>query len=79
MLDVLAAGGFLITTYQEEIDEYFENGKELVIAHTPEEMIELTAYYLEHEDERKTIAENGQKKVFEKFAYTKLLPKILEI
>ena len=79
VLDVLAAGGFLITTYQKEIDEYFENGKELVIAHTPEEMIELTSYYLEHEDERKAIAENGQKKVFEKFAYTKLLPKILEI
>ena len=79
VLDVLAAGGFLITTYQKEIDEYFENGKELVIAHTPEEMLELTAYYLEHEDERKAIAENGQKKVFEEFAYTKLLPKILEI
>ena len=50
-----------------------------MIAHTPEEMLELTAYYLEHEDERKAIAENGQKKVFEEFAYTKLLPKILEI
>jgi len=78
VVDVLAAGGFLITTYQKEIDEYFENGKELVIAHTPEEMLELTAYYLEHEDERKEIALNGQKKVFDKFAYTKLLPKILE-
>ena len=79
VLDVLAAGGFLITTYQKEIDEYFENGKDLAIAHTPEEMLELTAYYLEHEDERKAIAENGQKKVFEKFAYTKLLPKILKV
>ena len=79
VLDVLAAGGFLITTYQKEIDEYFENGKELVMARTPEEMIELTAYYLEHEDERKEIAQNGQKKVFDEFAYTKLLPKILKV
>ena len=79
VLDVLAAGGFLVTTYQKEIDEYFENGKELAIAHTPEEMVELTAYYLEHEDERKEIAKNGQKKVFEEFAYTKLLPKILKV
>ncbi len=78
VLDVLAAGGFLITTYQKEIEEYFENGKELVIAHTPEEMVKLTEYYLEHEDERKEIAKAGQKKVFEEFAYTKLLPKILE-
>ncbi|RKM54331.1 hypothetical protein D6853_13980 [Butyrivibrio sp. X503] len=78
VLDVLAAGGFLITTYQKEIEEYFENGKELVIAHTPDEMVELAGYYLEHEDERKEIAQSGQKKVFEEFAYTKLLPKILE-
>lgn len=77
VMDILAAGGFLITTYQKEIEEYFEDGKELVIARTPEEMLELTAYYLEHEDERKEIAAAGQKKVYEEFAYTKLLPKIL--
>ncbi len=77
VMDILAAGGFLITTYQKEIEEYFEDGKELVISRTPEEMLELTAYYLEHEDERKEIAAAGQKKVYEEFAYTKLLPKIL--
>ena len=79
VLDVLAAGGFLLTTYTKEIDEYFEDGKELVIARTPKEMIEKAAYYLEHEDERKEIAINGQKKVFEEFAYTKLLPRILSV
>ncbi|MBR4831893.1 MAG: glycosyltransferase [Butyrivibrio sp.] len=78
VIDILAAGGFLITTYQKEIDEYFEDGVDLVLARTPEEMVEKTAYYLEHEDERKEIAATGQKKVFENFAYTKLLPNILE-
>ena len=38
-----------------------------------------TAYYLEHKDERKEIALNGQKKVLENFAYTKLLPKVLTL
>ena len=42
------------------------------------EMIEKTAYYLEHEDERKEMAINGQKKVFEQFSYAKLLPRVLE-
>ena len=51
---------------------------DLVLARTPEEMVEKTAYYLEHEDERKEIAATGQKKVFENFAYTKILPNILE-
>ena len=79
VIDILAAGGFLITAYQKEIDEYFEDGVDLVIARTPEEMVEKTAYYLEHEDERKEIAAKGQQKVFENFAYTKLLPGILEV
>ncbi len=77
VMDILAAGGFLITTYQEEIAEYFTDGEDLVIAYTPEEMLKKVAYYLEKEEERKIIARNGQKKVFEKFSYTNLLPSIL--
>ncbi len=79
VLDILAAGGFLITNYQSEIAEYFVDGEDLVMAYTPEDMLEKTAYYLEHEDERKAIALNGQKKVLENFAYTKLLPQILQV
>ncbi|WP_029232842.1 glycosyltransferase family protein [Butyrivibrio sp. VCB2006] len=79
VVDILAAGGFLLTNYQEEIAEYFVDGQDLVIAYTPEDMIEKAAYYLEHEDERETIALNGQKKVLENFAYTKLLPRVLSL
>jgi spore maturation protein CgeB len=78
-MDVLGSGGFLITTYQDEIAEYFEEDKDLVIVRSPEEFIEKAAYYLEHDDERKEIARNGQEKVFEKFAYTKLLPEVLTL
>ncbi|WP_024866249.1 glycosyltransferase family protein [Butyrivibrio sp. FCS014] len=79
VMDVLAAGGFLVATTSPELEEYFQDGVDLAIAHTPEEMIAKTAYYLEHEDERKQIAINGQKKVLENFAYTKLLPDILTL
>ena len=79
VLDVLAAGGFLLTSYTPEIAEYFTDGTDLAIARTPEEMIEKAAYYLEHEDERKEIAINGQRKVFEEFSYRKLLPNLLRI
>nr|WP_297767148.1 glycosyltransferase [uncultured Butyrivibrio sp.] len=79
VVDILAAGGFLLTNYQEEIAEYFVDGQDLVIAYTPEDMIEKTAYYLEHDDERRAIAAAGQRKVLENFAYTKLLPEILRV
>ena len=78
VVDILAAGGFLITNYQEEIAEYFVDGQDLVIAYTPEEMVQKTAYYLEHEDERREIASRGRETVYREFAYTKLLPGILE-
>ena len=77
VLDILAAGGFLVTSYQPEIAEYFIDGEDLVIAYTPEEMVEKVGFYLENDDLRRQIALNGQKKVFENFAYTKLLPGIL--
>lgn len=79
VVDILGAGGFLITTYQQEIAEYFKDGEELVIAYTPEDMIRKTAYYLEHEKERKEIALRGQEKVLRDFSYMKLLPEILKL
>lgn len=78
-IDILAAGGFLITNYQAEIAEHFMDGEELVMAYTPEEMLEKTGYYLEHEDERKEIARRGQEKVLRDFSYEKLLKEVLTI
>lgn len=63
IFDILGAGGFLITNYQSELPEMFEIGKDLVIYESIEDLIDKTAYYLEHDDERKIIAENGYKKV----------------
>ena len=77
VLDVLAAGGFLITTTNPEIEENFEDGYDLAIARTPEEMLAKAEYYLEHDDERQQIAINGQKKVFDNYAYSRLLPQII--
>ncbi len=76
VMDVLAAGGFLLTSYTPEIAQQFTDGTDLAIARTPEEMIEKAGYYLEHEDERKEIARCGQQKVFERFGYGKLLPEV---
>ena len=79
VMDVLAAGGFLLTSYTPEIAEYFEDGQDLAIARTPEEMIAKADYYLKNEEERKEIALRGQKKVLENFAYTRLLPEVLSL
>ncbi|SES00500.1 Glycosyl transferases group 1 [Butyrivibrio fibrisolvens] len=79
VMDILAAGGFLITTYQEEIAEYFEDEKDLVIVNSPEEMLEKTDYYLKNDTDRIKIAISGQHKVFNNYSYSKIIPEIMKI
>lgn len=78
VFDVLAAGGFLLTNYQEELEELFVPGEELVFYHDEQELEELVEYYLTHEEERERIAKNGQKKVLEKYTYDKELPQVID-
>ena len=79
VMDVLACGGFLLTNYQPEIAEYFEDGKDLVIYQDLPDLYEKIAYYLEHDEEREEIAKSGQRKVRELFHYRNQIGKILEI
>ncbi len=73
VLDVLGCGGFLLTNYQQEIADYFENGKDLVMYESAEQLKELCSYYLTHEEERMKIAANGYQKVKNEFSYEKRL------
>lgn len=63
VFDVMAAGGFMLSNYQKELEELFVPGEEIVLYHNLEELEKLTEYYLTHEEERIRIAENGKKKV----------------
>ena len=67
--DILAAGGFCITNYQPELEMYFENGKDLVYFESRKDLADKVKYYLEHEDERRTIALNGYNKVKQQHTY----------
>ena len=77
-LDIMGAGGFLLTGYQAELDAYFVNGQDLVMADSPADMQQKISYYLVHEKEREEIARNGQKKTIENFDYRKMLHQIFE-
>ena len=77
ILDQSKAPSFIKQHFSKDKNRYLNCTLESFEKVTPEDMIEKTAYYLEHEEERQQIALNGQKKVMDKFAYTKLLPEIL--
>lgn len=65
-----SCGGFCLTNYQPEIAENFEDGVDLVMFSGMADLLAKTSYYLEHEEERKAIAEHGNCKVREHFGLT---------
>ena len=55
----------------------FVDGEDYVSYSDREDMLNKIKYYLEHEDERKMIAENGCRKVREEHTYTQRLSEII--
>ena len=76
VLDILGAGGFLLSNYQPELSEYFEDSKEIALYTDVQDAVDKASFYLSHEDLRQSIAQAGQAKVFENFNYTKQLRKL---
>lgn len=75
----MGAGGFLLTNYQNDFQYHFEDGKDYVSFYSKEDMLNKIAYYLEHEDERKQIAHNGQEKVSKEHTYDIHLKEMLDL
>ena len=78
-LDIMGAGGFLLSNYQPELAEFFENGEEAVMYDSVQDAVEKCDYYIRHDDERRRIARNGYIKVKNEFNYEKQLRKMFEL
>ena len=68
-----------MTNYQSELPLFFELDQEVVAYSSMEELVEKTAYYLEHEKERKEIAHNGFEKVAKEYNYPLRLSQMLAL
>ena len=79
VLDIMGVGGFVISNYQQELAECFENGIEVVMYESMEDLQQKVAYYLVHTEERERIAMAGYHKVKKMFSYEVKLSEILEL
>ena len=61
--DIMGARGFLITSFTADFLRFFTPDEDFVFYENKQDLLEKSEYYLEHEDERKRIAENGYKKI----------------
>lgn len=62
-IDIMAAGGFLLTNFQADFLEHFTPDEDFVYYNDLDDLNNKVQYYLTHDDERKQIAKNGQEKI----------------
>lgn len=77
VFDVISSGGFLLTNYQSELEEYFDPGRELAVYSDMEEMYALAQYYLGHPKEREETARRGYQRICREYTFQKALKKIM--
>jgi hypothetical protein len=78
LFEATGVGTLMITDWKENLHEIFEPGKEIIAYHTPEECVELTQYYLDHPDERRTIAQAGQQRVLREHTYRHRMQQLID-
>ncbi len=75
--EIPAAGGFQLSQFALEIDDYFVPGKEIALFATIDELIAQAKYYLKHEDERIAICRGGYARS-EKYSYADRFKAVFE-
>ncbi len=78
-MDILGAGGFLLTNYQADFLLHFEPDKDFVYYGSMEELEDKVAWYLNHDSNRIEIALNGRKKIEMNHTYETTLKKMLKV
>ena len=78
-LDIMACKGFLLSNYQPELAEWFENEKDCVMYSSIEEALDYCNFYIENQTIRGRIAQKGYEAVKKRFSYEERLEKCFYI
>lgn len=63
VFDILGAGGFLISNYQNDFHDVLVPGQDCILYDSDKDLLEKVNYYLRNEEERLEIARNGHEKI----------------
>jgi spore maturation protein CgeB len=78
-MDIMGAGGFLLSNFQADFYDFFVPGEDCVLYDSQEDCVEKCRYYLAHDAERVQIAANGLGKVRDEHTYEIRLNEIFDI
>ena len=78
-LDIMSCGGFLLSSFQPELFEYFTPGVDFDYFSSPEEALDKCNFYLSHDELRKQICISGKNVTNDVFSYDSRLPELLRL
>ncbi len=76
--EIPGCGGFQLSGSAEDLDNYYEIGKEIVCFEDVDDLREKIYYYLSNEDERTTIAQAGYQRTLREHTYAHRFADIFE-
>ncbi|MBI4656286.1 MAG: glycosyltransferase [Elusimicrobia bacterium] len=77
MTEIALCCGFVLSEYVPGINEVFCIDKEIAVFHAKKDLLEKIKYYLEHEDERESIAERGYIRALRDYEISAAIPKLI--
>lgn len=78
-MDIMGAGGFLLTNYQEDFFLHFQPDEDFVYYGCMEELEEKVSWYLRNDSVRERIAKSGREKIEKNHSYKKTLGEMLKV
>jgi hypothetical protein len=79
LYEATGVGTMLLTDWKTNLHELFDIGKEVAAYHSAEECVELVQHYLEHDDERESMAKAGQKRTLGEHTYYQRMQELTAI
>jgi spore maturation protein CgeB len=70
LFEAMACNSFVVTGYMDELNDYFEIGKEVVCYKNEDELVSLIDYYLSHNEEREQIRRASYERFLKEHTYT---------
>ncbi len=78
IFEIPACGGFLMTGYADDLERYYDIGKEIVVYKSVDDLIDTARYYLNHDQERERIARAGYERTLRDHTYGKRFREIFK-
>lgn len=76
--EVPMSRGLYLTNYSDELREFYEPDKEIIVFHNEHDLTDKIKYYLAHETEAETIRENGYQRALKCHTYQKRFKDLFE-